>query len=174
MRVLSPRPDSAERADIHDPAAALPFHDAGGLLAAEERGLEVDGVDEVPVGFGDIERVEAGEAGGVVDEAIEAAQTLFDVGEHALDLRDVLQVGPEKLGAATFLGSSFGFGFGAVVVDDDAGAFASEAKGDAAADALGRPGHKNDAAREVRPLVRHAPPPLPARSPHAPAPATYL
>jgi hypothetical protein len=57
------------------PAAARK-HLLGGLLAAEKSGFEVYLVNEIPIGFGDVERVEAGETGGVVDEAIEWAKRL--------------------------------------------------------------------------------------------------
>ena len=43
-----------------------------------------------------------------------------------------------------FAHNFFGFGFGMRVVHDDIGAVRSQAKGDAAADALGRAGHEGD------------------------------
>src|ERR1019366_7250239 len=74
VRVLRPGTDAAQRADVDDAPLALPLHEARGLLAAEKDSLQVDRVDEVPIPLGDVERVEAGEAGGVVDQAVEASQ----------------------------------------------------------------------------------------------------
>ena len=127
------------------PAAGL-LHEPRGVLAAEEDRLQVDGVDEVPILFGDVERVEPGEAGGVVDQPVEAAQAVCDFAEEARDLVDFLQVGAEDLGAAAFGGCAARFGLGAVVVDGDAGALLRQAEGDAAADAFGGAGDEDDAA----------------------------
>src|SRR5689334_6025503 len=110
MGMLGPGAQSAERADVDDASAAMALHDARRLLAAEEGCLEVDRVDEVPIRLGNIEGIEAGESGGVVDEAVEAAKALLHVGEHAPDCGDGFQVGPKELGAAAFLGGTAGFG----------------------------------------------------------------
>src|ERR1035441_6275099 len=72
--VLRPGTDAAQRTDVDDAPIALPLHEARGLLAAEEDRLQVNGVDEVPIPLGDVERVEAGEARGVVVQAIEGPQ----------------------------------------------------------------------------------------------------
>ena len=97
-------------------------------------------------GFGDFERVEAGEARGVVHQAVEAAAALLDFGEHAVDFRHAFEVGAEQFGAAALLGGSARLGFRAVVMDGHARAFARQAQGDAAADALGRAGDQHDLA----------------------------
>src|SRR5262249_11553434 len=83
MSVLGTGADAAERADVDDSSAAVLLHDTCSLLAAEEGRFEVDRVNEVPIGFGDFEWVEAGEARGVIDEPIEAAELLLDLGKHA-------------------------------------------------------------------------------------------
>src|ERR1039458_9508292 len=116
---------------------------SGGLLPAEEDGLEVDGRDEVPIPLGDLERVEAREAGGVVDQPVEASQALFHLAEHTLDLGHGFQVGAEELGAAALFGRAARFGLGMAIVYGDARAFFGEAQRDAAADALGGAGDED-------------------------------
>src|SRR5208283_5915425 len=54
--VLGPRSNAAERADVHNASAGPLLHQTRAFLTTEEGGLQVDGVDEVPVGLGDVER----------------------------------------------------------------------------------------------------------------------
>src|SRR5215469_12658030 len=103
MRVFGPRPDAAERADINDPPSARFPHQPGALLAAEEHCLQVDGMDEVPVLLGYVERIETGEAARAVDQAVQASEALLDFSEHALNFGHVLEVGA-KQSSATGLG----------------------------------------------------------------------
>ena len=106
-------------------------------------------MDEVPILLGDVQRVQAGEAGGVVDQAIEPSHALLDIGEHAGDLGDTLQVGAEQLGAAALFRGADRFLFGPAVVDGHARAFASQPQRDAAAYPFGSAGDQDDFAREA-------------------------
>src|ERR1035438_3498875 len=148
--VLRPGTDATQGTDVDDAAIALPLHEARRLLAAEEDRLEVDGVDEVPIPLGDVERVEAGEAGGVVDQAVEAPEALLDIGEQGRDLRHGFQVGAENFGAATIRRGAARFAFGVVIVDGDACAFFGETQRDAAADAFGAAGDEDGFAGKGR------------------------
>ena len=65
MLTMRPPPDL-----LHQPRA---------MLAAEEDGLQIHRVNEVPIGFGDLERVEASEARGVVHQSVQAAELLFQL-----------------------------------------------------------------------------------------------
>src|SRR5580704_3549416 len=70
MRVLGPGAHAADVTDVHDAASVGVYkHALGGLLVAEKRGLQVDGVDEVPIGFGDVEGIDAGITGRAIDQA---------------------------------------------------------------------------------------------------------
>src|ERR1017187_3230198 len=148
--VLRPGSDAAQGTDVDDAATALPLHEARRLLAAEEDRLEVDGVDEVPIPLGDVERVDAGEAGGVVDQAVEAPEALFDIGEQGRDLRHGFQVGAEDFGAAAFRRGAARFGSGVVIVYGDARAFFGQTQRNAAADAFGAAGDEDGFAGKTR------------------------
>ena len=67
-------------------------------------------MDEVPVGFGDVQGIKPGEPGGVVDQSVDVPEMGLDFGEEALDLGDLGQVGLKDGRAAAFLGSGAGFG----------------------------------------------------------------
>lgn len=72
VNVFRPGLNAADRRDVDDPATfGLLQHGAGSLLGAEEVGLEVGGMDEVPIGFRDQEWIDAGKAGGVIYQGIE-------------------------------------------------------------------------------------------------------
>ena len=101
-------------------------------------------MDEIPIGLGDLERIATREAGGVVHQAVQASQLLFHVGEQALDLRHLLQVGLKNRRAAAFLRGATRVGFRAAIMDGDARALLRQAQRDAAPDALGRAGHQHD------------------------------
>ena len=60
---------------IHDAPRAGLLHQQRALLAAEKRGLQIHVVDEVPIGFGDLERIASAESRGVVHQAVERART---------------------------------------------------------------------------------------------------
>src|ERR1043166_3385333 len=61
VHMFRPGANAAERADVDDPSAAGLLHEARCILAAEEDGFQIHGMNEVPILFGDFERVEAGE-----------------------------------------------------------------------------------------------------------------
>lgn len=100
-------------------------------------------MDEIPVGLFNVERIEAGEPRGVVDQCIEPAQPRVDVGEHAPDLIDALEIGLKQVGASALGRCLLGFSFGGVVVNGDAVPLAREPYCDAAPDALRRAGDKD-------------------------------
>ena len=62
MRILIPGPDAAERTDVHDAARAGLLHKKRALLAAEKRGFQIYIMDEVPVGFSELQRIAAAES----------------------------------------------------------------------------------------------------------------
>ena len=67
-------------------------------------------MNEIPIGFGDVERVEPGEARGVVDQTIERAKRVVDVGEEADDLRDFGEIGLKQGRAAAGFRNFFSIG----------------------------------------------------------------
>ncbi len=141
--MLRPGPESATAANVDDSPAALPAHQLRGVLGAEETGLQVHRVDEVPIRFGDVEDGEAGESGCVVDQRVETSAALLEVSEHGRDVGDPFEVGLKQFGPATFGSGPLGLLPGFAVVDGDAKAFLRQAYGDRASDALGRAGDKN-------------------------------
>src|ERR1700733_10235065 len=96
MRIHCPRTDAAERTEVHDAPGAVFLHEQSGLLAAKERGFEIHVVDEIPVGFGELERIAAAEASGVVDQSIQRSELLFYFPKHALDIVNFFEVGLEE------------------------------------------------------------------------------
>ena len=89
MSMFSPGPYATERTDVDDTPCSARQHLAGSLLAAEEGGFQVYVEDEIPVGFGYVERVKAGEAGGIVDQTIERTERFAHLLEEAADLGDL-------------------------------------------------------------------------------------
>ncbi len=75
----------AQRTEVDDPAAALPLHQQRRLLAAEKDGLQIDGVDEVPVLLRNLQRIEPREACGIVHQPVQPPQALLHLAEHALE-----------------------------------------------------------------------------------------
>src|SRR5260221_8988586 len=96
MRILGPRADSTQRADVNYAAAAGLAHQARALLAAEEYRLQVYRMNEIPIRFSDVHRIEGREARGVVHQAIEAALVALDLAEHGRNLGYFLQVRAEQ------------------------------------------------------------------------------
>ena len=50
-------------------------------------------MDEIPIGFGDLERIAAAKSRGVVDQAVERPELLFHLAKHALDVVDLFEIG---------------------------------------------------------------------------------
>ncbi len=59
---------------------------------------------ESPIGLGDFERVDAREARGVIDQAIDASKVLFHLDKEALDFWDLFQISLKYGYVATFGG----------------------------------------------------------------------
>ena len=151
--VIGPGAEAAEGADVNDTTVALGFHAATGFAAAKESRLEIDVVNEVPVGFGDLEGIDTGEAGGVVYEAVEASEVAVDGGKQGLDFGHLFQIGAKDGGSAALLRRGLGFGDGGVAVQGDAGTFAGEAESDGATDTPGGAGDQNDFSVEMQQQV---------------------
>lgn len=106
-------------------------------------------MDEVPVGFCNVEGIDPGEAGGVVDEAVEAAEVAVHGGEQSFDFGHPFEVGGKDGGPAALPGGFHGLGGRGVIVQRDASTFPGQSQGDRAADALGGAGDQDDFAVEV-------------------------
>ena len=109
MRVLGPRSNTPERADIDDPSLAMFAHLSGGLLAAKERRFQIHVMDEIPIGFRYFQRVEPCEARRVIDQAVQWPRLSTDFAKHAPDVGDVAEIGLKDRRIATFLRSLAGF-----------------------------------------------------------------
>src|SRR5687767_6105544 len=96
MRMLSPRPYAAQRADIYDPAAARLLHQSRSALATKEDRFQIHRVDEVPILLGDIHWIEPGEPRRIIHEAVQAAEPLLHVVKHPRDFVYALQIGAEQ------------------------------------------------------------------------------
>jgi hypothetical protein len=136
VRVVRPRPDTAQRAEVNDASAVGREHAPPSLLAAEKGRLQVDGVNEIPVGFGDFERIDGGESRGVVHQTIQRP----GVFKQPLDLGDAFEIGAKDGRIAALFSGRPSVGFRMVVMNNDTRAFPRQAQGDGAADALGRSG----------------------------------
>ena len=111
MRMLGPGTDTAERADVHNTPACRFLHQPRGILAAEKDSLQIHRVDEVPIGFSNIQRIERDKSRGVIDQAVEAAELPFDFPKHADDFRHALEVGTHQRRATGLIGGLAGFRF---------------------------------------------------------------
>ena len=94
------RGDAVDRAHVDDRAAAGRRHLARDRLADEERALEVDVDDGVPVGLGDVEELGGAKDAGVVDEDVDAAEGGDAGGERRVDLAAARDVAGEALARA--------------------------------------------------------------------------
>ena len=64
-------------------------------------------MNEIPILLGDLKRIKAREAGGVVHQPVKPAEPVLDVAEQPGDLGDALEVRPEQFrAAAVFRGAS--------------------------------------------------------------------
>src|SRR5579863_6574098 len=138
MNVIGPGPNAAKRTDVDDPASANFSHLFRGFLAAEKCCLQVDVVDEIPLGFRDIERIEAGEPGGIIHEAIEGSELVPNFLEQAADLAYIRQIRLENGRAAAFARDVFGLLARCVVVNRDVERLSVEFEGNDAADSFRR------------------------------------
>ena len=112
-------------------------------------------MNEIPIPPGDLERIETGEAGGVIHQPVQAPQAFAHLAEHAFDFRYALQVRLEQLRPAGFLGRAPRFRLGRAEMDRNPRALFRQAKRDGPADPPGRARHQNRFAAQV---VCHAAP----------------
>ncbi len=119
MRMVGPRPDTAERTDVHDAASAARHHLPCRFLTAEERGFEIDVMNKVPVSFRDVQRVEASKASGVVDKAIERSKGVLNLAEQAANVGNTAEIGLKDGSSAAVAGDFLCVTTGSVVVDSD-------------------------------------------------------
>src|SRR6266851_6284006 len=144
--------EAHDRGDVDDAAAIALEHVAGGGARAEEGAGGVDRHDALPIRQRQLDRRLADGDAGAVDEHIEAAVMLEDVGEDAVDFRRVGDVERMRLGLAGGSGDfrgTLGAGLGVAVEHRDAGADTGEGEGDGAADAAGAAGDERDLAVEA-------------------------
>ena len=106
-------------------------------------------MNEVPIPLGDLERIEAGEAGRVVHQTVQAAEAFAHLAEHVFDLRYALQVRLEQFRPACLFGGAPRFRFGRTEMDRHSCALFRQAKGDGPSDPLGRARHQNRFAAQV-------------------------
>ena len=110
-------------------------------------------MNEVPVGFGNVDGIDTGEAGGVIDEAVEASEVAVDGGKEGLYFGYVFEVGGKDGGSAALLRRGLGFGDGGVAVQGYTGALAREAQSDRATDTPGGAGDQDDFSIETQQQV---------------------
>ena len=153
------------------PAPGL-LHEQRRLLAAEKRGFQIHVVDEIPIGFGELQWIDAAETRGVVDQAVERSELIFHFAKHAPDVVDVFEIGLKQRRRSAFFGRGSRLFLRSAVVDGYSIAGLIEPQRDHAADALGRARHQYDS------LLFHFTPPgrrelrlLPVPRLRAPAPA---
>src|SRR5690349_2365269 len=135
MRVFGPGANTAERADVHDAPGAFLFHLPRGFLAAEKCALQIYIVNEVPIGFADVERIETRKTSGIVYQTIERPHSRFHVGEQTADFFDLREIGLKERRATASTRNFLGFGARAVVVNADCKAVAEKLNCDGAANA---------------------------------------
>ncbi len=145
MRVVRPRAQAAQRTEVDDPPTIAGDHAPRGLLATKERGFEVHVVDKVPIGFGDLQWIDAGKSRGVINQTVDASRVPLDFDKQALDLGNALQIGTKHGCIAAFESSGARFFFRAAVVNGDARTRLGEPQCNAAPDALSGSGDQNDA-----------------------------
>ncbi len=146
MDVPAPGPDAAERTYVDNTAAAVSVHPLRSLLAAKERGFQVYAMDEIPIGFGDLERIEFSKACRIVDQAVELAEALVNLLKEIFDLADLFEVRVEDWRVAALGRGLAGLPLRAVVMNGNARAFAMQTQSNPASDALRRAGDQHDGA----------------------------
>ena len=80
MRVIPPRPQPAQRTDIHNTPPLARQHPPRRLLAAEKRRLQIDIVNRIPIGLRDFQGIDASEARGIVHQTVNASLVLVHKG----------------------------------------------------------------------------------------------
>lgn len=100
-------------------------------------------MNEVPVGFGDVQRIEAGEARRVVHQAVQPVEPLAHLGKQPVNGRHAGKVGMEQLRSAALLGGALRLCFRRAVVDAHAISLTRQAHGDAPANPFRRARHQN-------------------------------
>src|SRR5687767_3959924 len=118
--MVSPRTYAAQRADRDDPPSVTRSHQSRRFLTTEERPLQIDGMNEVPLLFGYFKRIDLGEAGGIVHKSVEPSHGAGDLREHGPDLCDVLEVRPKDRGASGFGRDAIRVFLGRAVVNQNA------------------------------------------------------
>ena len=82
----------ADRSEIQDHAAARALHRRHRRLGREEEVTQIDRHAIIPISGRHVLNAMAVVIGGIVDEDVDAAQLLFDGGDHRLHRIDVAQV----------------------------------------------------------------------------------
>ena len=86
MNVFGPGPDTAERTDVHNAPRSLFFHLLRAFLAAEESRFQIDIMNEIPICFGDFQRIEARKPGGIVHQIPKRTKLFPNFREQTPDL----------------------------------------------------------------------------------------
>jgi hypothetical protein len=71
MNILRPSFNAANRGYVHDAPRAALHHAARGLLSTEKIGLQISGMNRVPIRFGDFEWIDSRKSRCVVHQSIE-------------------------------------------------------------------------------------------------------
>ena len=137
---------AAKRADVDDVAALFEQMGHGGPGAADQGDqVQFHQVAEL-LGRG-VEQLAAHGAAGVVDQDVEPAESLEGLGEEAIDvflLRDVGMDAEDVMAGGLHFGGGLFDGVGLQADDGEFGAGGGEAIGDDAAQAAGAAGDEND------------------------------
>jgi hypothetical protein len=143
MNVIGPGTDPTERTDVDDVSPSAELHQLCRLLTAKEHRLQVYRMNEIPIGFRDVERIKPGKAGSIVYKSVEATEALADILEEGDNPGYVREVRAEELAAALFCRPA-GVAFRRRVMDSDPGSFACESKCDGTSDSACRACDEDD------------------------------
>ena len=146
--------DSHDGGHVDDASASLSDHEGQDGLGAEEGASEVHVDRFVPFPSSHAHQKTVFAYAGVIDEDIDAAPLLADLGDHGLDLSFFGNIGLQGEGLATlggdFVNELLGGSFAGVVVDGDFDAFGGEAEGDGASNAPGGASDEGYVAFKIR------------------------
>src|SRR5690606_1933239 len=84
---------SVDRGDVDDATVTACLHAGQGAAHGVEGGREVDGDDRIPLGYRERLHPRHMLDAGVVDQDVDAPETLFGGGDHRLDLVGAAEVG---------------------------------------------------------------------------------
>src|SRR6266851_8431881 len=107
-------------------------------------------MNEIPIGFGDVQRIDARETCGIVHQAVDAPGVRVDRVEKSFYLGGALQICFEERRVSAFRRGGECVGFGRVVMYRNASALPRHADRDVSADAFGGAGDQNYTALEGR------------------------